>query len=388
MPEFNFAEENEPKREGNTPPEGESSGDAGAPSRRRLSDALPKDLQKSPSRVANASSNIRYSALQERTSSTSSEALRAYMEMTRRKQQGEASTGENDASGSGDDRTRQTGSRSDESRETGDETRAKSLKGPLIAFAIIILFFTLLSFIWFWEPFPALKKSLQGFLGLDGQTETAHVAPALADTLKDAPPPTSREWDYYLQISTWRDQPRAQAHANQFRRSGIDAVVESEYIPRARRTLFRVRLGPFPDRQSAAGLKDSLAARIDPGAFIDSVRISGEEPARRQPPVAQPVMPIQKKTSPGIRVGYEPSRGFAVKVSSFKTSASATSEAARLLKRGFPAFVSQVTIAGTAWYRTYVGPFTTRSDAEKYARLITDAFGNDAVVTDFQRRTQ
>jgi cell division protein FtsN len=260
-----------------------------------------------------------------------------------------------------------------------------------VAFAVVVGILLILSFLWYWEPFPSVKRALERVLG-----EGAHPHPVAttADTGRAAPPAAasaSGDWEYFVQISSWKAQYLAQDQANGFRSAGVPVVVDLAYVARQRAPRFRVRLGPYPTRAAALRVKDSLGPRIDRGSFVDSVSLSGPAPVGRppdhRPPAPQPVeRPRRESHAGGIRVVTTPRSGYGVQVSSFGSEKTARDEAARLLDRGFPAFVTLAVLPGSSWYRVCVGPFDTREEAQRYRSLFQETAGNEALIVDFGTR--
>ena len=290
-------------------------------------------------------------------------------------------------------------------REEKDVHSSHGSRLPIYAFLLIILILLGLSVIWFINPYPPLKRTLQGYFeGNKSQTPVKN-ATARKDTHAVVTPPPSRttvklsEWEYYLQISSWRRLPPAQAEHDKLARSGIHSVVEGEYIPARKATFYRVKLGPFANSDDPRALRDSLRGKISPLAFVDSSRIlPGEKielpPNRifhRQPgkPAVSAERPVTKPkktaTSQGSLIGIreEPVTGYGLQVSSYRTSSSALHDAQRLLARRFPVFVTKKNLNGALWFRVFVGPFKSTHEADRYAELLSASDGNDVYTVDF-----
>ncbi|MDT8325475.1 MAG: SPOR domain-containing protein, partial [Bacteroidota bacterium] len=201
--------------------------------------------------------------------------------------------------------------------------------------------------------------------------------------VEESVPPT-RSWDYFLQVSSWDDLAKADLDAERFRAQGLAVVVESEYIPRKRRTYYRVRLGPYENSAEAAGVKRQYAAVIPADAFLDSTRLAADQQMEAETAPAQVPDPGTARRNPPptpvseFDVISEPLSGWAVKVSSFKELDIARSEARKLLGQGYPAFITKKRIGATNWYRVLVGPFSDRRDADRYMQLLNVTYGNEA----------
>jgi cell division septation protein DedD len=277
--------------------------------------------------------------------------------------------------------------------DAGAPPKKSGGNGPLIAILSIVLLLVIIAFLWHVNPFPSVRNALAGLF----TNETEHVVPDANETAdaeadqEDAAPPL-RSWDYFLQVSSWDDLAKADLDAERYRAQGLDVVVESEYIPRRRRTFYRVRLGPYRDAAEAASVREEFAAVIPSDAFLDSTRlIEDETVADATPPPAPAVAPGRARSSDApvavseFDVVDEPLSGFAVKVSSFTELGTARIEARKLLGLGYPAFITKKRIGATNWYRVLVGPFTDRRDANRYMDLLNVTYGNEAYTIDLAK---
>ncbi len=264
-------------------------------------------------------------------------------------------------------------------------------KWPLVGFSIIIGILLLMSFIWYVNPYPPLRQAIAEFLRTAPPDERVRARAQREQAAKvetpsveiAAPQPEAvREFDFYIQVSSWKEHGQAQRHADELKKRSLPVVVESEYLSLRQATFYRVRLGPFESSTHALVMKDSLKDVIDKGAFIDSVRINTvdipmEVESQQRPNVGSSGI----QPSP-VRVIPVPSTGYAVQVSSFRSKRTAVDEAARLLKEGIPAIVT-FDVARGSWYRIMVGPFETRNEAQEYARVITVTYGNEVLIVRF-----
>jgi len=274
------------------------------------------------------------------------------------------------------------------------EEAVKHSRLPLVGFIITGAILVGVSAIWFLDPYPPLRKSLQDLINPNAPpvrtTSVSHTPP---DVEKNVPTSgTAREWNYYLQVGAFNELYQAQADANRLKKLGINAKVEGDFIPTKRRTLYKVRLGPYPSLAAAQTQIDSLEGIIPATAFIDSIRVEADvADTSGLPPVVQPLIrkPAQTATNagtqqlPGKQAPAQPvkaSGGFAVHVSSFKSLESAQTETRSLITRGLPAYTSKASSDGTDWYRVLVGPFRSRQEADRYLEIVRKEFGNAAYV--------
>jgi len=278
----------------------------------------------------------------------------------------------------------------------GQESTAEKkggLSGPLIAILSIVLLLVIIAFLWHVNPFPSVRNALAGLFTTDTE-EIVPSSPATTDTetIEEEEAPPVRSWDYFLQVSSWDDLAKADLDAERYRAQGLDVVVESEYIPRRRRTFYRVRLGPYRDPSEAAAIREEFAAVIPSDAFLDSTRLIADEMAVEQTPPPAPAPTRERvrdnQTPTAVSefdVVNEPLNGYAVKVSSFTELGIARSEARKLLGQGYPAFITKKRIGATSWYRVLVGPFSDRRDANRYMELLNVTYGNEAYTVDLAK---
>ena len=261
-----------------------------------------------------------------------------------------------------------------------------------------------MAFIWYVNPWPPLRDALAGFFSSGKSPESAIVAPRPAAEEVPPPAPAMRSWDYFVQVSSWKELSKADLDAERFRAQGFDVIVESEYLAKKGGTWYRVRLGPYESADAARGIVAANANLLPKGVYVDSVRLVDETPLEELPPVGQtgnagipggsaagetPARQRAASPSPGSRIPGrdfevidEPMSGWAVKVSSLKDVALARSEARRLLQQGYPSFITKKMLGGVTWYRVLVGPFNQKSDADRYQQLLNVTYGNDAYTVD------
>lgn len=298
---------------------------------------------------------------------------------------------------------RRAGTRDPQGGPRADDAAVARSRGPLVAIGAVVLVLAGVSFIWFVNPYPPLRDALARFLHAKDETpavQKTRLAPGTVDTTAqraaaksahvadttqlDRNQEANRDWDYYIQVSSWRQLATAQRQANALRARQIAVAVEGEFSRQQRRTVFRVRIGPFASPQHARRLYDSLKALLPEGTFIDSVRSAGQAPPPvTGPQIIQPSTAPRHDVAPAAPVRPVPGRGFGVKVSSFRSEATAQTESHRLVRQGYPAFIVRTVLADGTWYRVIVGPVRTREEADRYARAIRSSNGNEALVIEF-----
>jgi cell division septation protein DedD len=275
--------------------------------------------------------------------------------------------------------------------------RKKRGKGPLIGFSLLVLLLLGISYLWFAEPFPDLKKKVYSIFEKKKEvvrkqpsippTDTALKAPTRTADTDSAVATPQREWNYFLQVASRQNLGSAQGIGNKFRRMNIPVIVEGEYIASKRRTFYRVRIGPFESAERALRKGDSLGGAVPQDAFIDSSRVEYSASIPRTAPVIQPENrgASMKKPNPPASAPVNPAGGFAVQVSSHRDVAAAQAECRRLLTAGYPAHPSKSATSTGTWYRVYVGPFSTREEARRYQEKLKGNSGNDGIIVDFQK---
>lgn len=278
--------------------------------------------------------------------------------------------------------------------------------GPLIAILTIVALLLVVAFIWFVNPYPPLRDALAGFFSYDGAPPPPAAPVQVSDNADgfEAPAPSIRSWDYFVQVSSWKELSKADLDAERYRAQGFDVIVESEFIPAKGGTWYRVRLGPFGSGDAARELMTANANLLPKGVYVDSLRLAEDTPVPVPLPDGSPgsvdasprvksagtadrrSTPQQTAASrlPGrdFEVVDEPMSGWAVKVSSLKDVTVARTEARKLLQQGYPSFITRKYLGGSTWYRVLVGPFTSKDDANRYQQLLNVTYGNDAYTVD------
>ncbi|MFZ1730613.1 MAG: SPOR domain-containing protein [Bacteroidota bacterium] len=271
---------------------------------------------------------------------------------------------------------------------------ASTNKGPLAAILGIVLLLVVLAFIWHVNPWPSLKDSIAGLFGSDSAKTSEQKVKSTRPAVAEEQAPQMRAWDFYLQVSSWKNLGQADLDAERYRAQNFDVFVESEFISNKGGTWYRVRLGPYESSFAARETLAKNAGVIPKDAYVDSIRLTQEQPVM---PVSTP-QPVKRdsrsstsdaasitgsesnegRARQDFEIIDQPMSGWAVKVSSLKTEDLARQEARKVLTQGYPSFITRKNISGTNWYRVLVGPFSEKSDADRYQQLLNVTYGNDA----------
>jgi len=94
------------------------------------------------------------------------------------------------------------------------------------------------------------------------KSEAKSPAAAPPDTIVTAPAQAARE-GFAVQLAAYSDDKGANALASRLKRSGYPAYTEP--LKTSRGTLWRVRVGPYPSRDAANGVRDKLKAEGQSG---------------------------------------------------------------------------------------------------------------------------
>ncbi|NOY05250.1 MAG: hypothetical protein GXO82_01220, partial [Chlorobi bacterium] len=208
-------------------------------------------------------------------------------------------------------------------------------------------------------------------------TGTTETTPTTGEISVESP------YEYYLQVSSWREMKNAEKQKKAFASLGLPAVVESHFIESKRATYYRVRLGPLKSRRQALELKTKFGDVIPAEAFVDSVLKRGHTP-----PLPRPVQSKSSGTRVPAEAGTyipkyisEPTRGWAISVGAYSDPRIADREAEKLQQKGgLPAFISVTRRDGEEWYRVQVGPFGKEEDAKRYLQLVRVTYNVDAYI--------
>jgi cell division septation protein DedD len=271
---------------------------------------------------------------------------------------------------------------------TPKNTASSSSKWPLLALLGVVLFLIAIAFIWHVNPWPSLKDALTGLFSSKERIElvATDTGPTSTGDIQQEGNAAMRSWDYFLQVSSWKDLSKADLDAERFRAQDFDVIVESEFIPKKGGTYYRVRLGPYATAQEAQDILTTHAALLPSGAFLDSTRLVADEAIKAVPPPSGKPRRVNNASREPARLGSDilsqPMNGWAVKVSSLKNEDIARNEARKLLEQGYPSFITRKHIASTVWYRVLVGPFSDKHDADRYMQLLNVTYGNEAYTVD------
>ena len=111
-------------------------------------------------------------------------------------------------------------------------------------------------------PSPALPAQTESHTASLAPARTEAKAVVAAPSQAETPPQLPRE-GYAVQLAAYSDDKGANALANRLKRSGYPAYTEP--LKTSRGTLWRVRVGPYPSRDAATGVRDKLKAEGQSG---------------------------------------------------------------------------------------------------------------------------
>jgi DedD protein len=109
---------------------------------------------------------------------------------------------------------------------------------------------------------PATPSSAQSESKPPAASAPAESKPVVAAPAPSAPVQSLRE-GFAVQLAAYSDDKGANALANRLKRSGYPAYTEP--LKTSRGTLWRVRVGPYPSRDAATGVRDKLKAEGQSG---------------------------------------------------------------------------------------------------------------------------
>lgn len=107
---------------------------------------------------------------------------------------------------------------------------------------------------------PAMPSSAQSESKPAAASGPAESKPVVATP---TPPAQSSREGFAVQLAAYSDDKGANALANRLKRSGYPAYTEP--LKTSRGTLWRVRVGPYPSRDAATGVRDKLKAEGQSG---------------------------------------------------------------------------------------------------------------------------
>jgi cell division septation protein DedD len=414
VPEFNFAKgkSGAPKKEQSAPtPQRSETGPTRPVSADHVGDELPFELAEAPVRRTQPtqpkSAAMPRGATEEQGKSAGGSILDKYprRDLSHLNSSPELNAADKRAARTevqtpaGDDPLMQESPNSEESAEMSSSSAParSSSRWPMLIIGGVVVLLVLIALIWHLNPYPPLKEAIAG-LFTNRSTQSA-IAPATPSEQQDdfgALEPEMRSWDYFIQVSSWKELMKADQEAEKFRSAGLDVAVESEALSKRGGTFYRVRLGPYESAEAAYAAAAAHPGLLPADAFLDSVRLTEAVPvAAGTPETGRPARMrggTAAKTDPAdddiarwrkdFGVVDEPLSGYAVQVSSLRSVDVARVEARKMVEQGYPAFITRATVGSATWYRVLVGPFNTRGDADKYTRLINVTYGNEAYTVD------
>ena len=119
---------------------------------------------------------------------------------------------------------------------------------------------------------PAPPKSNGGGAKPPVAAKEADAVAAKAPTAAEATPKPSEadarapQGGFAVQLAAFSDDKGANALANKLKRAGYPAFTET--VATSQKTLWRVRVGPYPSREAAAQSRDKLKAEGHPGIVV------------------------------------------------------------------------------------------------------------------------
>jgi len=247
---------------------------------------------------------------------------------------------------------------------------------------ILILLAVLLVTTWYVGWLPKAYTYISSLLETQ-KTERAPTPGTTETASKTTAASAESPYEYYLQVSSWREMKNAEKQKEALASQGFPAVVESHFVESKGATYYRVRLGPLESRGQALELKAKLGAAVPSEAFVDSVLKPGHSPPLPRPVQTRPAG-ARTKDETGTYIPKhisEPGRGWAISVGAYSNPRTADREAEKLQRDGgLPAFISVTRRDGEEWYRVQVGPFEKEDDAKRYLQLVRVTYNVDAYI--------
>jgi cell division septation protein DedD len=418
VPEFNFAKgkSGAPKKEQSAPaPQRSETGPTRPVSADHVGDELPFELAETPTRRTQPAQPESAPTPKNAAADTGSNAggsvldkypRRDLSHLTSSQEVREAATSTSGTEAEpppDDDPLTQEILNSKESSEMASSTTParSSTSWPIIIIGSVVVLLVLVALIWHLNPYPPLREAIAG-LFTNKSTESAIVPETVAEQHEgtEESEPEMRSWDYFVQVSSWKELMKADQEAEKFRSAGLDVAVESEALSKRGGTFYRIRLGPYESAEAAFAAAAAHPGLVPADAFLDSVRLTESVPVAVESPnsgrparmrdgasrEAQEVDDDIARWRKDFGIVDEPLSGYAVQVSSLRSVDVARVEARKMVEQGYPAFITRATVGSATWYRVLVGPFNTRVDADKYTQLINVTFGNEAYTVDLSRK--
>lgn len=205
------------------------------------------------------------------------------------------------------------------------------------------------------DPGPA-QTSDEASSGEDSR-ESAQAAAAEGDSGTSArrpaaePPPPAGDGNWVVQVASFGSQESSQATRERLEALGHPVITDE--VVRGDTMLYRLRTGPYSDRDRAETARGQIAATV-----------AGVEPIVRE------VSDAALQATPG----------FAVQVGSFASEENAERETARLRNLGFEAFRQSEDASGRAIWKVLVGTVDDRAAADALRARLVDEAGVEGLV--------
>ncbi len=179
----------------------------------------------------------------------------------------------------------------------------------------------------------------------EGDSGTSERPPAAE------PPPPAGDGNWVVQVASFGSQESSQATRERLEALGHPVIADE--VVRGDTMLYRLRTGPYSDRNRAETARGQIAATV-----------VGVEPIVRE------VSDAALQATPG----------FAVQVGSFASEENAERETARLRNLGFEAFRQSEDASGRAIWKVLVGTVDDRAAAETLRTRLVDEAGVEGLV--------
>ena len=161
--------------------------------------------------------------------------------------------------------------------------------------------------------------------------------------------------DWVVQVASFAS--RESAAQVRDRLEALGHIVTRDEIVRGQSLLYRLRTGPYPNREAAEQALEQIAATV-----------AGVEP-------------IVREVDSELRAGAD--AGFAVQVGSFVSKDNADSETERLTGLGYEAFRFSEEIGERLIWRVMVGPVADRAEADALKARLVEAAGVEGLVVSY-----
>ncbi|MBB1059712.1 SPOR domain-containing protein [Marilutibacter spongiae] len=234
-------------------------------------------------------------------------------------------------------------------------------------------------------------------MSTDGALPTVDTRDAAAQAPEGALPATTAGGDYALGFGTYASSQDAARVIKVLGDKGLPGFQDT--IEGAdKRTLYRVRIGPYATREEAEAAR-VVAAGVNPQVDVRVIVLDADaaepappvaakpEPEPQAPSPATPVAtapatpaPAPKKPEPPKPVPSAPSVGFAVQLAAFSHAEDAAKLRDRARAAGFSAFIESVDTDKGTLSRVRVGPVADRAEAEALKAQLAARLGISGIV--------